>query len=97
MSLKEYGTLLQEIGSGTNTGNTVDSIKVDHKLILSLDEKVETIIRQTTQIILKYGRHIIISFRILSIATSISLLLWGTSKLIEARRSNNKRNNDNNN
>jgi hypothetical protein len=75
-------------GDSGGAGGVIDSIKVDHGLSISFvdDAKWEKYFRYVSYQFLELSKHIVLSIRIVAIASSISLVLWGTSKLIESIR-----------
>jgi hypothetical protein len=88
MSLSDYSTILKELSANGNgdAGNSGDILKVVHNCVLSLDDKWDLLIQRTAKGIIELGQHIVISLRLVAVATSISLVLWGTSKVITASR-----------
>jgi hypothetical protein len=100
MSASEIKTLMREMGmtstssgggggsGGGTAGAGVDSIKVDHGLSISFvdDAKWEKYFRYVAFQLVEQSNHVVMSFRIFAIASSISLVFWGTSKLIESIR-----------
>jgi hypothetical protein len=97
MSASEIKTLMRELGmtsspttGGGGSGGTSshESIKVEHGLSISFvdDAKWEKYFRYVAYQLLDVSKHVVMSFRIVAIATSITLILWGTSKVIESIR-----------
>jgi hypothetical protein len=86
MSAKEYATLMKEMG--VTGGADGDSIRVEHVMILSSTEKWERALDKWVNLTLDLSREMVASLRLVAAATSIAIVLWGTSKLITSLRSN---------
>ena len=90
MSASELSQLMREVGlsssSSTSSGGG-DKIQVEHVLIFTLSESTDKLCKGAVLGFLGLGRQLVESCRILAIAGSVSLVLWGTSRLIESMRS----------
>jgi hypothetical protein len=86
MSAKEYSILMKEMG--VTGGADGDSIRVEHVMILSITEKWERALDKWVNLTLDLSREMVASLRLVATATSIAIVLWGTSKLITSLRSN---------
>lgn len=103
MSSAEYQALMKEMGYTTtssqagrgNNGNnaplskSTDDIMMG-QLILRLDEKWERFTANVAVQVLELGREVVSCFRIVAYATSICLVLYGTSCLVNSLRADEK-------
>ena len=85
MSASELSQLMREAGLTTTT-TTGDKIQVEHVLVITLSEATDKLCRGIVLGTLDLGRKLVECVRILTIAGSVSLLLWGTCRLIESFR-----------
>ncbi len=86
--MSEYAALLKEMGGGTSGSD--DTIKVEHVFIFSMTEKWErTLTHKIIPMVLDLARETVKSLRLVAIAASVALLLWGTSHLIKSIRGDN--------
>jgi hypothetical protein len=88
MSAKEYSSLMKEMGVTSSSGVDGDSIRVEHVLVFSMTEKWERALDKWVHLTLDLSREMVASLRLIATATSIAIVLWGTSKLIASFRSN---------
>jgi hypothetical protein len=94
MSAKEYSTLMKEMGVTNGSSGDSESFRVEHILVLSITEKWERVLDKWVHLSLDLSREMVASLRLVATATSIAIVLWGTSKLITSLRTNNKSTND---
>ena len=91
MSASELSQLMREVGlsssSSSSSSGSGEKIQVEHILILSLSEATDKLCKGVVLGFLELGRNLVQSCRILAMAGSISLVLWGTSHLIDSLRS----------
>ena len=89
MSASEMSQLMREVGltSSSASSSGGDKIQVEHVLIFTLSESTDKLCKGIVLGFLDLGRKLVESCRILAIAGSVSLALWGTSRLIESLRS----------
>jgi hypothetical protein len=88
MSAKEYSSLMKEMGVTGGSGADGDSFRVEHVLVFSVTEKWERALDKWVHLTLDLSREMVASLRLIATATSIAIVLWGTSKLITSLRSN---------
>jgi len=87
MSASELSQIMREAGlTGGAGGGGSDKIQVEHVLVVSLSEATDKLCKGIVLGCLDLGRHLVESCRILAIAGSVSLLLWGSARLIESFR-----------
>lgn len=77
--MSELAQIMRE--AGLSAGNS-DKIRVEHVLILEVSEKADKIAKAIAVGLLELGRHVVESIRILAVAGSVAVILWGTSQLI---------------
>jgi len=90
MSASELSQLMREAGmtsTSSSPSSGGDKIQVEHILVITLSEATDKLCKGVVLGCLEVGRKLAESFRILTMAASVSLLLWGTSRLIESVRS----------
>jgi len=90
MSASELSQIMREVGlssgGGGSSGNN-EKIHLEHVLVLTLSEATDKLCKGAVLTLLELGRHFVESFRILAIAGSVSVVLWGTGRFIESVRS----------
>jgi hypothetical protein len=79
-----------------STSHDHETFHVRHQLSISFDDRYEKLIHRVVSSMYQLGTHLVVSIRILTIATSITLLLWGTSHIIQQIRgiTKSKKNNE---
>ena len=93
MSISDYAQIMKEAGImasvGSNggvgkvDGSTGDSrIQVEHIFVFDVTERWEKICKGAILGLLNLGRHMVDSIRIVAIAGSAALILWGCSRVI---------------
>ena len=92
MSVSEYTQLMKEagiasFGTGSSGSSVIDNkIQVEHILIFDVSERWEKVCKGTILALLDVGKEVVGTFRIVAVAGSICMLLWGCSNLIESIR-----------
>lgn len=86
MSMNEYSTIMREAGL---TGG--DSLRVEHVLTLRFDDQWQPSLEKLAHAALDATRSLVTGCKVLVYAVSAFLVLYGSSKLIEAYKAPNKR------
>jgi hypothetical protein len=96
MSVSEYAQIMKEVGiissssggAGKSGSSIVDNkIQVEHIVIFDVTERWEKICKAAVVGFFNLGRHMVDSVRIVAIAGSIGIVLWGCSSLVTSLRS----------
>jgi hypothetical protein len=90
MSISEYAQIMKEAGisGGGHNGKTHgvaigdNRIQIEHMLIVDISERWEKICKGAILALLELGHHVVHSLRIVAIAGSVGIVLWGCSRLI---------------
>ena len=72
--------LFKEVNSST------EKVIVEHIFVLTIPERTDKLARTLAGAALELGRHVVKSIRLVAVATSAGILLWGTARLIESIR-----------
>ena len=95
MSISEYAQIMKEAGimssigevSGKVDGAVGDNrIQVEHIFVFDVTERWEKICKGAILGLLNLGRHVVNTMRIVAIAGSAALILWGFSQVIVSLR-----------
>lgn len=106
MSISEYAQIMKEAGmiSSVGGGNGKldgaigdNKIRVEHIFLFDVTERWEKICKGAILGLLNLGRHVVDSLRIVAIAGSAALILWGCSQVIASIRKNAVKQDDGNN
>jgi hypothetical protein len=82
--MSEISQIMREVGVTNNTGSCSDKIQVEHRFMFDVSESFGKILKGIALGGLDLGRHVVHSFRIFAIASSVGIILWGASRLVEA-------------
>lgn len=95
MSLSEIAQIMKEAGltssstggvrgtgGGSGDGSGDGKILVEHVFVFDVSEKWEKTVRGVALGCLELGRHAVDSLRLVAVAGSIALLLWGASRIV---------------
>lgn len=88
--MSEYAQIMKEAGftsGGGKNGGVSDKIQVEHVFVFDVTEKWEKIVKGIALGCLELGRHVVDTLRVVAVAGSIGILLWGTSQLVTSFRS----------
>lgn len=106
MSISEYAQIMKEAGmiSSVGGGNGKldgaigdNKIRVEHIFLFDVTERWEKICKGAILGLLNLGRHVVDSLRIVAIAGSAALILWGCSQVIASIRKKAVKQDDGNN
>lgn len=89
--MSDMTQLFKEVNGGSS-----DKVVVEHILVVTIPESTDKLARALAGAALELGRHIVKSFRLVALATSTGILLWGTARLVESLRSPRRRFDDKN-
>jgi hypothetical protein len=90
MSMSEYAQIMKEAGLIRSDRGGSDKIQVEHVFVFDVTEKWEKVVKGIALGCLDLGRHVVNSLRIIAVAGSIGILLWGTSQLVASFRKSTK-------
>ena len=95
MSISEYTQIMKEAGIMTPVGGGLgkagstagdNRIQVEHIFTFELSERCDKVCKGAILGLLNLGRHVVDSIRIVAIAGSAALILWGCSQVIVSIR-----------
>lgn len=87
--MREYSTILREAGLTTpGPDGAADKLQIEHVFVVTLGENLERMVHKLVDTTLLLSLNLIRALKVLSYASSAFLLLYGTSKLIQAIQGN---------
>jgi hypothetical protein len=95
MSISEYAQIMKEAGIMASVGggsgkvdgaNGDNRIQVEHIFVFDVAERWEKVCKGAILALLNLGHHVVDTMRIVAIAGSAALILWGCSQVIVSIR-----------
>lgn len=86
--MSELALLMKEMGSD-NTDN--NKFQVEHILVIGISDSTERLVHRMVNCLQDWGRNSVESIRLLALSAALTGLLYGTARLVEAFRNDDKK------